>query len=254
MSTTMNRTNTLSLKLIGACLAALTLTGVVHAAAQPGQPAAPAAADPGKTEPAKAEPKTEPKAEAPAAKPAAKEEPKLSGDFVYINMSTSMGDIVLELNNAKAPISTKNFVSYVNKKHYDGTIFHRVIEKFMVQGGGFDKDMKERPVDAPIQNEWQNGLKNVRGTLAMARTQVANSATSQFFINVVDNPFLDQARDGAGYAVFGKIHAGMDVVDKIRMVRTANKGPHQNVPAEPVVINTATVISKEEADKAAAKK
>ena len=166
----------------------------------------------------------------------------------YVRLSTSMGDIVLELSREKAPISTANFLSYVEKGHYDGTIFHRVIPDFMIQGGGFDKDMKQKPTGDGIKNEWQNGLKNTKGTVAMARLGGrADSATSQFFINVKDNPFLDQPNDGAGYAVFGKVIAGMDVVDKIKAVKTGNHGPHQNVPAEPVTITKAQAISAEEA-------
>ncbi len=154
-----------------------------------------------------------------------------------------MGDIVVELDRAKAPKTVENFVQYVQAGHYDGTIFHRVIDGFMIQGGGMTPDMNEKPTRAPIPLESRNGLKNVRGTLAMARTMVPDSATAQFFINVKDNGFLDQAnsRDGHGYAVFGKVVAGMDVVDKIKAVKTTDKGPHQNVPAEPVLIRKATL-------------
>jgi peptidyl-prolyl cis-trans isomerase A (cyclophilin A) len=158
----------------------------------------------------------------------------------YVKLTTSMGDIVLELDGEKAPISTKNFLSYVDAKFYDGTIFHRVIDNFMVQGGGFTSDMKQKPVNKPIKNEWQNGLKNTKGTVSMARTAVADSATSQFFINVADNAFLDRPNDGAAYAVFAKVVSGMDVVDKIRTVKTGNKGMHGDVPNSPVTINTAT--------------
>ncbi len=167
------------------------------------------------------------------------EEPE-TATKVTVVMTTSMGEIVLELDPVNAPISTKNFVSYVDKGHYDGTIFHRVIPTFMIQGGGFTADMTQKPTAAPIRNEWQNGLKNRRGTIAMARTNVPDSATSQFFINVVDNDSLDQPRGGAAYAVFGKVVQGMDVVDKIRDVPTTNSGQHANVPAEPVIIQKVT--------------
>ncbi len=164
---------------------------------------------------------------------------------VRITMQTSMGDIVLELDRENAPISTENFVNYAKKGHYDGTIFHRVIDGFMIQGGGFTPDMRQKPTDPPIKNEWKNGLKNVRGSIAMARTSIPDSATSQFFINVVDNPFLDQPNGGAAYAVFGRVVEGMDVVDKIRNVKTANKGGHGDVPVEPIVIEKVTVAGEE---------
>lgn len=163
------------------------------------------------------------------------------GNAVTVVMKTSMGEIVLELDAAKAPISTANFVSYVDKGYYNGTIFHRVIPGFMIQGGGFTPDMAQKPTDPPIKNEWRNGLKNSRGTISMARTQVADSATSQFFINVADNAALDMARDGAAYAVFGKVVKGMEVVDLIKDVPTATAaGGHQNVPVAPVLIETVT--------------
>jgi peptidyl-prolyl cis-trans isomerase A (cyclophilin A) len=160
-----------------------------------------------------------------------------------VRLSTSMGDIVVELDRAKAPKTVENFVQYVKAGHYDGTVFHRVIENFMIQGGGMTADMKEKPVRAPIPLESKNGLENTRGTLAMARTMDPNSATAQFFINTKDNGFLDAARsrDANGYAVFGKVVSGMDVVDKIRAVPTTNKGPYQDVPATPVTINKATL-------------
>jgi len=158
-------------------------------------------------------------------------------------LSTSEGDITLELNPAKAPKSVENFLAYVKGGHYDGTIFHRVIDGFMIQGGGFTPDMKQKPTRAPIPLESKNGLKNERGTIAMARTSVPDSATSQFFINVVDNPRLDYPNpDGNGYAVFGKVVAGMDVVDKIRTVPTTSVGGHQNVPAKPVLIRSARIV------------
>jgi peptidyl-prolyl cis-trans isomerase A (cyclophilin A) len=160
-----------------------------------------------------------------------------------VRLATSMGDIVVELDAAKAPKTVDNFIQYVKAGHYDGTIFHRVIGNFMIQGGGMEPSMKEKPTRAPIPLESRNGLSNQRGTLAMARTGVPDSATSQFFINVKDNNFLDQpnSQDGNGYAVFGKVVEGMDVVDKIRSVPTGNRGPHQNVPSEPVLIKKATL-------------
>ena len=160
-------------------------------------------------------------------------------------LSTSMGDIKIELNAEKAPETVKNFLAYVNDKFYDGTIYHRVIPNFMIQGGGFDKDMNQKPTKAPVKNEARNGLKNETGTIAMARTNVVDSATAQFFINVKDNEFLnhkDDTQAGFGYAVFGKVVEGMDVVRKIEQVPTTNKGPHQNVPVEAVIIKSVRVV------------
>jgi cyclophilin family peptidyl-prolyl cis-trans isomerase len=158
-------------------------------------------------------------------------------------LSTSMGPIVIELDDAKAPISAENFRKYVEAGHYDGTIFHRVIDGFMVQGGGFSKDMHQKPVNAAIKNESTNGLKNDNYTVAMARTNVRDSATSQFFINVKDNDFLNYAGESnPGYAVFGKVVEGKDVVDKIKKVATGNSGGHQNVPTAPVVIEKAEIV------------
>ena len=154
-------------------------------------------------------------------------------------METSMGTITLELNEEKAPETVKNFVRYAKEGHYDGTVFHRVIDGFMIQGGGFTKDMNQKETHEPIRNEAMNGLKNLRGTIAMARTMVVDSATSQFFINLVDNGFLDfqsPTPQGFGYAVFGKVTDGMEVVDKIAKVRTGSHGSHQNVPDPAVVI------------------
>lgn len=160
-----------------------------------------------------------------------------------VTIVTSMGDIKVELDEAKAPVSTKNFLTYVKEKHYDGTIFHRVIPAFMIQGGGMKADMSEKGgTHAPIKNEASNGLKNKDGTIAMARTNDPNSATDQFFINVKDNSFLDYKSDAEpGYAVFGKVVSGMDVVRKIEKVATTSHFPHENVPVEPVTIKTVKV-------------
>jgi peptidyl-prolyl cis-trans isomerase B (cyclophilin B) len=156
----------------------------------------------------------------------------------YVKMTTSAGELRIELDDAKAPISTANFLSYVNKGFYDGTIFHRVIKNFMVQGGGFESGMTQKPTDATIQNEAKNGLKNDKYTLAMARTSAPHSASSQFFINTTNNGFLnnDQAQDGWGYAVFGKVVQGQEVVDAIAAVKTGRKGPYDDVPLEDVKI------------------
>jgi cyclophilin family peptidyl-prolyl cis-trans isomerase len=171
---------------------------------------------------------------------------KLKGSApMKVNLTTSMGVVTVELNKEKAPVSTENFVKYVEAGHYNGTIFHRVIDGFMVQGGGFTKDMQQKPVQAPIKNEAANGLKNDMYTLAMARTGVRDSATAQFFINVKQNDFLnyrDESPQGWGYAVFGKVVEGQDVVDKIRKVATGSAGMHQNVPLEPVVIEKAECL------------
>ena len=157
-----------------------------------------------------------------------------------VRLTTSMGAIVIELDKDKAPVSAENFLKYVDAGHYDGTIVHRVIDGFMVQGGGFSKDMRQKPVNAPIKNESTNGLKNDNYTVAMARTNVRDSATSQFFINVKDNDFLNYAGESnPGYAVFGKVVEGKDVVDKIKKVATGNSGGHQNVPTTAVVIEKA---------------
>ena len=159
-------------------------------------------------------------------------------------IETSMGSITLELDAAKAPVTVKNFCDYAKSGHYNGTIFHRVIDGFMIQGGGFTANMDQKPTKEPIRNEAMNGLKNARGTIAMARTMVVDSATSQFFINLVDNSFLDfrnPTPQGFGYAVFGKVTKGMEVVDKIAKVQTGNRGMHQDVPVKPVVIKKVTV-------------
>lgn len=160
-------------------------------------------------------------------------------------IETNMGDIVLELDAANAPVTTANFIEYANEGFYEGTIFHRVIDGFMIQGGGLTADMRDKSnKKAPIKNEANNGLKNEHGTVAMARTQVVDSATSQFFINVDDNDFLDHTSptpQGFGYAVFGKVIDGMETVDAIRQVRTGNKGMHQDVPVEAITISKVTV-------------
>ncbi len=161
-----------------------------------------------------------------------------------VKLATSMGDIVVELNAEKAPKTVANFLQYVKGGHYKGTIFHRVIDSFMVQGGGLTAKMDEKPTRAPVPLEARNGLVNQRGSIAMARTMVPDSATAQFFINVADNTMLDAAnsRDGHGYAVFGKVVDGMDVVDKIRTVAVVNRAGHQNVPDKPITINDAILL------------
>jgi peptidyl-prolyl cis-trans isomerase B (cyclophilin B) len=162
-----------------------------------------------------------------------------------IKLTTNHGTITLELDSAKAPKTAANFLAYVEAGHYDGTIFHRVIDGFMIQGGGMSAGMKEKGTNAPIENEAANGLKNDRGTIAMARTSDPHSATAQFFINLKDNDFLNHTApsgQGWGYCVFGRVAEGMDVVDKIKGVKTGNKGFHQDVPAEDVVIEKAEVV------------
>lgn len=188
--------------------------------------------------------------------------PSLAVAKPKVVIATSMGDITVELNSEKAPVSVKNFVEYVKAGHYTGTIFHRVIDGFMIQGGGMDAGMHEKAVRAPIKLESSNGLKNARGTIAMARTQDPNSATAQFFINVVDNEFLNYKKFDEdttvttprgtrvfpkgtvidGYAVFGEVTAGMEVVDKIKAVAVTTKPPHANVPVEAVTIKSVKII------------
>ncbi len=163
-----------------------------------------------------------------------------------VEMTTSAGTLRIELDDAKAPLSTQNFLDYVRAGHYDGTVFHRVIKGFMVQGGGFEPGMKQKTARAPITNEANNGLKNRKYTLAMARTSAPHSASAQFFINTVDNGFLDfksETPQGWGYAVFGKVVAGTDVVDKIEAVATGDKGGHENVPLQDVTIIKATEVA-----------
>jgi peptidyl-prolyl cis-trans isomerase B (cyclophilin B) len=161
-----------------------------------------------------------------------------------VKLSTNFGDITLELNAEKAPITVANFLKYVEDGFYDGLIFHRVIDGFMVQGGGFDANMKQKSTLEPIKNEANNGLSNDRYTIAMARTSIPDSASSQFFINVADNGFLNHTAptpSGWGYCVFGKVVEGMDVIDKIKSVKTTSRAGHQDVPVDPVVIQQATV-------------
>jgi len=164
----------------------------------------------------------------------------------HILMTTTLGPMTLELDPDNAPKTVENFLSYVSNGFYDGTIFHRVINNFMVQGGGFTADMEQKATQAPIDNEANNGLKNARGTIAMARTQDPHSATAQFFINVQDNDFLNHTGEnmqGWGYTVFGKMTDGEDVLDKIRCVQTGSQAGHQDVPVEPIIIESVTVIA-----------
>ena len=161
-------------------------------------------------------------------------------------MKTLFGDITLELDGEKAPATVANFIEYAQSGYYDGTIFHRVINNFMIQGGGFDTDMQQKPTNAPIQNEANNGLKNNRGSVAMARTMDPHSATAQFFINVSDNDFLNfsgENMQGWGYAVFGQVVEGEDVLDKIRVVPTGSQAGHQDVPTDPIVVESVTIIA-----------
>ena len=162
-----------------------------------------------------------------------------------VELHTNHGVIKLELDAGKAPKSVENFLAYVKAGHYDNTVFHRVIDGFMIQGGGFEPGMKQKPTSAPIDNEAKNGLKNVKGSIAMARTNDPHSATAQFFINVNDNDFLNHSSptpQGWGYAVFGKVVEGLDVVDAIRKVKTGSKGFHQDVPVDDVIIEKAVVV------------
>jgi len=162
-----------------------------------------------------------------------------------IKLTTNHGVIALELNAEKAPKTVANFIAYVEAGHYDNTVFHRVIKNFMIQGGGFEPNMNQKPCKAPVENEAANGLKNKRGSIAMARTNDPHSATAQFFINTVDNDFLDfksPSGQGWGYCVFGEVVEGLDVVDKIRAVKTGNKGFHQDVPVEDVIIEKAEIV------------
>jgi len=181
--------------------------------------------------------KTE-KKETKKEKTATKEVKKMNANAVVVTMVTNKGTIKIELDKEKAPISVENFLSYVKSGHYRGTIFHRVIDKFMIQGGGFDEKMTQKPTKAPIKSEASNGLKNLRGTVAMARTSDVNSATAQFFINHTDNSFLDYP-NGGGYTVFGKIVEGMNIVDDIATTKTGSFGMHKDVPMKSIVIESA---------------
>lgn len=168
-------------------------------------------------------------------------------DMPIVELDTTYGSIVIELNAEKAPITVANFIDYVESGHYDGLIFHRVIDGFMIQGGGMDSEMNEKRTGTPIKNEADNGLKNTTGTIAMARTSDPHSATAQFFINVRDNDFLNYSSptpQGWGYAVFGRVIEGMDVVNQIKGVPTGRFGNHTDVPTTPIVINSAKVIKK----------
>ncbi|HYD96923.1 MAG TPA: peptidylprolyl isomerase [Noviherbaspirillum sp.] len=166
-----------------------------------------------------------------------------AADAPRVALKTSMGEIVLELYPEKAPKSVENFLQYVKSGHYNGTVFHRVISNFMIQGGGFDKSMNQKPTNPPIENEAKNGLKNEPYTVAMARTSAPHSASAQFFINVKNNSFLDYpGQDGWGYAVFGKVIKGTEVVDKIKAVETGSSGMFRDVPVKPVLIESATVV------------
>lgn len=156
-----------------------------------------------------------------------------------IRFETSLGSFTVELFEQDAPVTTQNFLDYVDAGHFDGTVFHRVIPGFVIQGGGLGADMRQKPTRPPIRNEADNGLKNRRGTLSMARTNEPHSATSQFFVNLVDNAFLDPGRGGAGYAVFGCVTEGMDVIDRIAAVKTGNKAGHQDVPVTPIEVTSA---------------
>jgi peptidyl-prolyl cis-trans isomerase A (cyclophilin A) len=160
-----------------------------------------------------------------------------------IRFETTLGDFTIELFDKEAPLSAQNFIDYAEAGHFDGTVFHRVIPGFVIQGGGMTADMKQKPTRTPIRNEADNGLKNRRGTLSMARTNDPHSATSQFFVNLVDNAFLDPGRGGAGYAVFGHVTDGMAVVDAIAKVPTGRKGGHDDVPLEPVGVKSAKRIT-----------
>jgi len=196
------------------------------------------------------EPTVQPRPEEASQKALAPEHQAPKGDSVdkseasRVRLKTSKGEIVLELNRKLAPVTVENFLQYAKDGAYNGTVFHRVIPGFMIQGGGFEPGMRQKPTRAPIRNEAGNGLKNLRGTVAMARTAVVDSATSQFFISCKDNAFLDHRGEdprGFGYAVFGKVVEGMDVVDQIEKAPTGSKGMHQDVPQEDVVIESVTI-------------
>lgn len=218
-------------------------------------------AEPSQVTPSAAQPAPDPKPPQPVTPPPAtpipggKTPPATDTEkLIYVKFVTTAGDIFVELNNEKAPISVKNFLSYVDKKAYDGTIFHRVIADFVIQGGGYKADLKEIKGEQPIKNEWQNGLKNLRGTIAMARDAEPDTATREFYFNTKDNAKLDTPRETtgkAGYAVFGKVVAGIAVVDKIRMGKTHDVSEEmKNVPDEPVTVTTITRLSPADAQRA----
>lgn len=196
------------------------------------------------------QPTTEAKADQPATQTAqpTEEEAVQEDKMVYVEMVTSKGTMYIALNETKAPISTANFLSYVEDEFYNNTVFHRVIKGFMIQGGGFAEGLKKKEPKAGIKNEWTNGLKNTRGTISMARLgNQPDSGTSQFFINLADNGFLDQPRDGAGYAVFGHLAMGEDVLDAIGNAQTSPQGMHGDVPVEPITIESVSKVSEEKA-------
>jgi peptidyl-prolyl cis-trans isomerase A (cyclophilin A) len=188
----------------------------------------------------------ESEAKAPQPEAAKKVEKTEKESNPLVVFDTTKGKITIELYSDKAPVTVKNFLTYVNEGFYNGTVFHRVIPRFVVQGGGMTADMERKATHAPIVNEADNGLKNLRGTLSMARTNDPNSATSQFFINLVDNAALDKSESSAGYAVFGKVIRGMDIVDRIAGVETTTKGQYRDVPAQPITITKAYVVTGEE--------
>lgn len=186
---------------------------------------------------------------APAPTDADRAQEQQEDSYVFVAMETNKGTMYLALNETKAPISVENFLAYAEEGYYNDTIFHRVMEDFMIQGGGFDTSFDKKPTKDPIKNEWKNGLKNTRGSIAMARLgRQPDSATSQFFINLTDNPFLDQPRDGAGYAVFGQIVKGLDVLDEIGSVSIHREGMHQHVPDDPIILERVAVLSSEQAE------
>jgi cyclophilin family peptidyl-prolyl cis-trans isomerase len=193
-----------------------------------------------------------PSAQDPATPPSPPSDEPKEKAVEHALIRTSKGEIVVELNADKAPITVENFLTYVDDGFYDGTIFHRVIKDFMIQGGGLERNMRPRETRPAIKNEWRNGLKNKRGTIAMARTNNPDSATSQFFINTVDNDGLDEPSErfgGAAYCVFGKVVAGLKTVDAIAAVRTTSQGGHRDVPVEPIVIEKVTRLTRDEATK-----
>lgn len=177
--------------------------------------------------------------------------PAKQGEVVMVSVETNLGPFKMELYKDKAPMTVENFLNYAEKKFYDGTTFHRVIPNFMIQGGGFTDKMVKKETGPPIKNEAKNGLKNLKYTVAMARTNVVDSATSQFFINLKGNDFLDHTAENYGYAVFGKVIEGTQVIDKIAQVSTTTKGQYQNVPAKPVIIKSIRVVTEEKGEKKA---